>query len=263
MREFAAESGSETIDVAALVERFTRDGYVLLPGVVDAARVEAMRTTLDALRAQIGSPPVYSREPVRTIPKTEISSTGLVFFELLGWAPHLAPMLLDPAPLAVVRAILGDDARMELVGAVMTDETRAFFEWHNHVGGPDDEQVRLRGGNGPSARRPQRLSYLVYLDDATDTNGPMLVLPGRPTDPTAPPFPTDQAHWPGEVTVTFAAGSVLLIDETTWHAVPQRHDVGPRRWVGAYFAAGYLPHSEMVDGSLAAIDDPLVRSVVR
>lgn len=247
---------------AALAARFAEVGCVVLPDIVDAARVEAMRAALDAAREQIGNPPLYAREPVRTTPKTEISSTGLVFFELLGWAPHLAPMLLDPWALQVVRAILGDAARMELVGGVMTDHTRPFFEWHNHVGGPDDEAIRTQGGGVPTSTRPQRLSYLIYLDDVTEANGPMLVLPGRPTDAFEAPEPRDRPRWQGDMVVTLDAGSVLLIDETTWHAVPQRRDPGPRRWVGAYFAAGHVPPAEFLDSTLPDIDEPLIRSVV-
>jgi hypothetical protein len=221
-----------------------------------------MREALSSIRAEIGSPPMFSKEPVREVPNTEIAGTGLVFFELLGWRPAVEPVLMNADAVAVVREILGEGARIELVGGVMTDESRPFFEWHNHVGGPDDEAIRQRGGVGQSATRPQRLSYLIYLDDVTETDGPMLVLPGRPADSFNPPEPPERPRWSGDVVVTYPAGSVLLIDETTWHAVPQRTTPGLRRWVGAYFAAGHLPPSERVDSSLAHVRDPLVRSLV-
>jgi hypothetical protein len=243
-------------------EQFLRDGYTLLPGLYDAATVQALRDALTDLHAEVGHLPLYAREPIRDTPHTEISSTGLVFFHLLGWRPGLAPLLMHPTALQVVRDILGLQPRIELVGAVMTDHTRPFFEWHNHVGGPDDEDIRVSGEVRPTSMRPQRLSYLIYLDEATIDDGPLLVLPGRPTDTRHAPEPRDRIRWQGDVAVTWPAGSVLLIDETTWHAVPQRTHPGLRRWVGAYFAAADVPHSQRLDESLRQVTDPVLRELI-
>ncbi len=252
------EEGSARLTDA---EKYLRDGYVVLHDLYDAATMATMRDALDELRSRIGNPKMFARDPIRDVPNTEISGTGLVFYELLGWCPELANLLFRPRGVEVVRQILGDDARLELVGAVMTDHTRPFFEWHNHVGGPDDEAVR-RGlvPAPPRSRRPERLSYLIYLDDVTPTDGPMLILPGRPADPSSAPEPRDRQRWQGDVAETWRAGSVLLIDETTWHAVPQRTTPGMRRWVGTYFAAGHVGAAERVDASLASVTEPLVRA---
>jgi hypothetical protein len=242
--------------------QFLRDGYALLPALVDPATVATLRETLASLHAEVGHLPLYAREPIRDTPQTEISSTGLVFFHLLGWRPQLAPLLLHPQALAVVREVLGDSPRIELVGAVMTDHTRPFFEWHNHVGGPDDEDIRSSGTVRATSARPQRLSYLLYLDEATPQDGPLRVLPGRPADPRTAPHPRTQTCWPGDVALTWPPGSVLLIDETTWHAVPQRHTAGWRRWIGAYFAARHVPPAQRLDPSLATVSDPVWRELV-
>lgn len=240
-------------------QQLCRDGYVVLPALYAPDRLTVFRDALESIRAELGDPPLYARTPLRPVPNMEISSTGLVFLELLGWRPELAPLLLHEGALGVVREVLGASARLELVGGVMTDETRPFFEWHNHVGGPDDEAVRLRGASGSSSPTPSRLSYLVYLEDVTEETGPLLFHPERTSEP---PEPRDRARWCGDVVVTLPAGSVVLIEEHTWHAVPQRSTPGRRHWVGAYFAAAHLPPPTRRDSSLLHVGDALVRSLV-
>ena len=238
-------------------------GFALLEGVYDAATCALLKDALDGLRAGLGDPPLYAKDPIYPAPKSEISTTGLVFYELFGWRPDLAGRVFDPVGLGAIRAILGEGLHLELVGGVISDEGRPYFEWHTHLGGIDDERWR-HAHRFPRYARSHRVQYLLYPEAVTEATGPLLVHPRRVGDPTEPPHPIDQTRWPGDVKLTFPAGSVLLLEQCVWHAVLPRQAPGLRYFVGGYFASAEAPPTELVDESLQTLqtDDPLLSSVL-
>ncbi|HJL19315.1 MAG TPA: phytanoyl-CoA dioxygenase family protein [Sandaracinaceae bacterium LLY-WYZ-13_1] len=240
-------------------------GYLVLEGLYDEAERASLRRTLDELTEAVGEPKMWSKQPERPFDGMEISTTGLVFYELLGWRPDVAPTLLKPEAVSVVREVLGDDAHVELVGGVVTDETRPFYEWHNHIGGIDDEAIRHGGGAPARFPSPQRITHIVYLDGLSEDTGPLLVYPRAATDPTAPPHPIAQERWEGAVRVTCPPGSVVLLEQCTWHAAAPRATPGRRHFVGCHFASADAPPTDLVDASLARLEDPppLLRGLLR
>lgn len=238
-------------------------GSAVMPGLYPATRVERLRASLLALYERLGEPPLYAREPVWLTGDLEVSSTGLVVHKLLGFDPSLHRDILEPDLVAVVRRALGEDMRLEFVGAVIADRTRPFFAWHNHVGGIDDEAFRRRGLRPPIAR-PERVAALVYLDEIGPDSGQLLIWPHRLDGSAAPPLPIDLSEWPGQHAVRGPAGTVALLDQCAWHAVRPRTVAGLRLFVGLWFAAADARPAERVDESLRALADvdPLLRSLL-
>ncbi len=206
-------------------------GWALLPPIHSQDDLRSFTETLDALRARFGAAVLHRDEPQWPAEGVEIARPGLALYRLLELAPELEPRLFPEALRAAVHEALGDEPRIEMVGAVTSDETRPFTEWETHLGGPRDAQWR-REGRRPRKVRIERVVVLVFLEEL----GPWRVLPRRIGDPPDPPRAIHELDWPGAVTLTGPPGSVLILDESTWHCVPPRGTPGIRRFVGAYFA---------------------------
>ncbi|AKF03216.1 phytanoyl-CoA dioxygenase family protein [Sandaracinus amylolyticus] len=242
-------------DLEPLSAQLVRDGVAILPALYPPATVARLRQTIAAVHAELGAPALYSRVPQWPRSTVEISGTGLVLHQLLGHAPALRRGLLDPRAVAVLRGALGDDMRLELVAALLCDHTRPFFEWHNHVGGIDDERFR-RLGLRPAIERPERVAMLVYLDEMCVENGQLLIHPRRVSGASGPPHDRAARAWEGQLAVDAPAGTVVLMDQCCWHAVlPCAPRATPRMFVGLWFAAADAPRAHTTDTSLRRLHD--------
>lgn len=252
------------LDPTSLSRQLIEDSYAVLPGLYDAAKVSRVRSRLEALVAEIDPPQMYSKEPQWLGDNIEISATGLVLHKLLGFAPELHRDLLDPVAVDIARRALGPDMYLEFVGAIAVDHTRPFFAWHNHVGGIDDEKYRRLGAHDP-IEAIERVAMIVYLDTMAPGTGQFMLHPHRVNGAMPPPAPRDEPNWEGRLVVEGPPGTVVMIDQTTWHAALPRTVEGELRYfMGVWFASGSAPASDRVDETLARIEqpDPLLRAVL-
>src|ERR1700722_17598712 len=156
------------------VRALRETGYTVIERAYDEAALARLASTMTRLHAEMGHPSCYSREPKAIGPEVELSTTGLVFYKFIKRCPENADLVVHPDVVATVRGFLGDAMGLEVAGAVIADSHRPFFEWHTHIGGPDDSRYR-REKIFPRFERSQRVMTLLYLDDLDDDNGPMLV----------------------------------------------------------------------------------------
>ena len=251
-------------EIEALSRQLIDDSYAIIPGMYGRDKVERIRSALARIYARLDAPPMWSKAPVWIGDNLEVSGTGLVIHKLLSFDPDLHPDMLDPQVVELVRRALGEDMHLEFAGAVITDHTRPFFKWHNHVGGIDDERYR-RLGLRPPIESLERVAMIVYLDEMGPNTGQLLIHPRRVSGASPPPGDVQTEHWDGELGVVGPPGTVVLIDQTTWHAaLPRTVDSDRRYFFGLWFAASCVPKSERVDESLYAIEspDPLLRSLL-
>jgi hypothetical protein len=254
----------ENAEIEALASQLVERSYAVVPGRYDANKVARLRTGLLDIYGRLEAPPLWSQEPRVLGENLELSGTGLVIHKLLSFNPELHRDLLEPDIVEIIRDVLGPDMHLEFAGAVITNYTRPFFKWHNHVGGIEDEKYR-RLGLRPAIERPERVAMIVYLDEMGPETGQLLIHPRRVSGASGPPGPVDQPRWDEQVEVTGPAGTVVMIDQTTWHAaLPRTVDQELRLFFGLWFAAACVPKTERVDESLFSIDspDPLLRSVL-
>jgi len=250
--------------VQALSRQLIDDSYAVVPGMYGRAKVGRIRSALAQIYARLDAPPMWSKRPEWIRENIEVSGTGLVLHKLLSFDPCLHRDILDPQIVAIVRRALGEDMHLEFAGAVITDSTRPFFKWHNHVGGIDDERYR-RLGLRPRIESIERVAMLVYLDEMGPDSGQLLLHPHRISGDSPPPGDPQAEHWDGELAVVGPAGTVVMIDQTTWHAaLPRTVDSDPRYFFGLWFAASSVPKSERVDESLYTVESPnqLLRSLL-
>ena len=254
----------DATEIEALSAQLIAHSYAVLPGHYAAVKVARMRATLEGIYRRLDTPPLWSQAPRWINEDLEVSGTGLVVHKLLKLYPELHRDLLEPDVVEVVRGALGHDMHLEFIGAVITDRSRPFFKWHNHVGGIEDEKYR-RLGLRPPIERPERVAMIIYLDEMGPDTGQLLIHPRRVSGASGPPQGVEAQQWDEQIAVAGAPGTVVMIDQTTWHAaLPRTVDGELRIFIGLWFAAACVGETERVDESLLDVDspDPLLRSVL-
>jgi hypothetical protein len=213
-----------------------QQGYALWPRDPLEAGVAVLRKAVLALAEAARPPVLYASPNVVLGPHALVTSIGLVLLNLLQERPDLAPLLLPPALVRAITQQLGPGAKVEVCGAVVSDQTRPFFPWHTHIDGVDEGE-RARSGHWPAVDKRRRILTLLYLDDVEEDGGPLLVLPRHLGDPTGPVAPLRQTQWPGQLVLLPKAGTLVALDECTWHAVLPIQRQGQRVFVAVYFVA--------------------------
>ena len=224
-------------------------GYAVFPDACAPSGVATLVEAIEGIVREVAPPALYAPATVRLRDDVSITPTGLAISRVLGRRPDLAPLVLAPVVIDAIREVLGTDMRLELVGAVVSDASRPFFRWHTHIDG-EEEGSRYRGGTWPVVEEANRVLTLLYLCDLDDESGPLLVLPRKVGDPTAPPASIDVAPWPGQVEVRARAGTLVALEQCTWHAAYSKKSAGRRMFVGCYFAAADAPVPGWADASL-------------
>jgi hypothetical protein len=228
------------MDVADHTQELIERGYTVFERVYDPEWVAAIRADIDSIHAALGRPSCHAAETVELAPGISLCAAGLAVHRLLDTRPRWASDLVKPQVIAALRGALGQDMVAEVAGCVVSDRSRPFFGWHTHIGGNDDGTYRQTGintGIWPQVNTPQRVMTLTYLQDLGDDNGPLLVYPRKLGDTIAPPHDPDDLSWDGQVELRLPAGSLAVVDECTWHAIPPTHEDALRMFVGVAYAA--------------------------
>jgi ectoine hydroxylase-related dioxygenase (phytanoyl-CoA dioxygenase family) len=249
-----------TEDVAAILHA---QGYFVLEDAFSAADVESFRAPLARKYAALGEPKTWSNPPLVPAEDVEISIVGLVLYKLGRQCPEIVPRLITPEVVDVARQVLGDDMHLEFAAAVLNHDDRPFFHWHMHVGGVDNPSIR-HTGKYPRFQRCERLTTLLYLDDLTDESGTLLVLPRRIDEPTAPPFDTEREPWEGQVELRCRRGTVVFLEQCTWHAARPKRSPGLRAFIACYFTSSRAAATVSSDDSLAPLagQSPLLAALL-
>lgn len=245
------------------IDQIRERGYAVLEGLFGPDDVAFFRDEIAKAYAAIGSPKTFARPPLEPAKGVEISVVGLVFHRLGVHVPSIAPKVLAPAVLDVARGVLGDDMHLEYTCAVVNADDRPFFKWHAHIGGVDNERYR-KNSIFPRFEQSERLTMLLYLDDLTDETGTLLVHPRRIEDPTEPPYDPLLENWEGQVEMRCRKGTVVLMDQCTWHAARGKHTPGLRVFVACYFTSSRAAKTSWTDDSLSqwATENALLAAVL-
>ena len=252
-RSDAAPTAPARSDATAQATSLFERGYAVFEHLRAPHEVARLRAALDAARARLDPPALYAPESRPLDDDAFLTTSGLALPRFLPRHPALFPLVLDPRLLAALRQLLGP-LRLELAGGMISDPSRPFFRWHTHIDG-EDEGERVRRQAWPAQRAPRRVLAILYLDDLDADGGPLLVHPRRVGDPAAPPHPIDDDDWPGQVELQPRAGTLVALEQHTWHAVRRQLRPGPRRFLGCYLAAADAPpapwaHPDLADALL-------------
>jgi ectoine hydroxylase-related dioxygenase (phytanoyl-CoA dioxygenase family) len=256
------------MDAAEHSRELLERGYTVFESLYEPEWVARILAEITDIHTELGHPRCWSPTAQELRPGINLCAAGLAVRRLVRMRPHLAASIIRPAVVAVLRDVLGHDMVLEIAGCVVSDSSRPFFGWHMHVGGVDDGEYR-KSGNWPTVGKAmQRVMTLTYLQDLNDDNGPMLIFPRKLGEPTAPPQDLDALDWAGQVELRVPAGSLVVVDESTWHAVRPKRDAGLRVFVGLGYAAREAPIGGWADDEVGELGDlpqasELLRSLMR
>jgi hypothetical protein len=195
---------TRTVEVLATADelaQFNRDGYLLRERLLPQETIDELRSALDETVAQ--------DQRLETGNK---SFGGTFIRHLIDKHPSFLGLLHFAPTLSIARAMFGPYVQIRgTTGRVCyPDDPNQETEWHFHQ--------RLIPDPIPAwFVRPQTLDVLIYLDDITDLNGPLCVIPGshqwierdQPTN--------DFADHPDQVVLRLPAGSAVLTHGALWH----------------------------------------------
>lgn len=207
-----------TIEVHATPEELTQlreEGYLLRERLFSPEQVER-------LRAALGE--VAEREfpgGVEGLAEWQ-RRDGLYLRHLMDKHPAFLELFRFQPTLSVARAMLGPQVQVQPLTARISfpDEAHVGTTWHFH-------QRVIPDPIPPFFTRPHVLDCLIYLDDVTDENGPLSVVPGthhRIEEDLDDSYDT----LPGMVTLRPPAGSAVMLHGAVWH---RAHPTTPR-WDG-------------------------------
>ena len=251
------------MDPSARAQQILERGYTVFENYRDDAWVDAVRAEILADYESLGSPPLWTRDSQQLREDVIVCMAGLCVHGLLPRYPERGKSLLQGDVVETFRKVLGDDMHMEVAGWVISDKRRPFFGWHIHADGQDDS-YHLKRGFWPKIDTAQRMMALLYLDDLGEDRGTLLVHPHRMGDPLDPPHDPSWERWEGQVELPLKRGTLIAIEQCTWHAVRQQMVEGPRMWICCTFAARQAPACNWFDKRLASYqtDDALLQSVM-
>jgi ectoine hydroxylase-related dioxygenase (phytanoyl-CoA dioxygenase family) len=194
--------------VPAASEQLERDGWAVLPEVLDAGEIATLRTEIDAVFAQ--QAPERSRDD-----RAEFR------YEMLNRSAACQEVVGHPRILEVVEPLLGEDCHVIANTAWRNPPEFGGSMWHCDA--------------GPHVPRPEgvpwddRIPYPVFavathilLQDCAEEDGPTAIVPGSHRSGRLAPFDRlkdDELTYDGRppVHVTARAGDVALFVSDAWH----------------------------------------------
>ena len=191
-----------------LLQRLQSDGYLILPSLLPAARVRAIREAL--------APWLQGDKPGRNDFEGFRSER---VYALLAKSPVFAELVAHELVLAVCDAVLGPNFMLSACLAINTDPGETVQPLHF-----DDSFYRV-----PRPRPPYGVSAFWTIDDFTPDNGPTEIIPGShlwgDDSPVGTALQTvfaqggvsDPENHPDLQPVIMPAGSLMLAMGTLWH----------------------------------------------
>lgn len=194
---------------------------------------------------------------------------GFVMHPLLASAPEMARFFSRPRVLSLLAELFGEQPRLVHNGGLWSDSSRHFTPWHYHRSSQDEALVWDLG----RSERPERITRVlanVYVDGSTPELGELLVSPRGVGDTLAPPELGRDHEWKRQEVVRCPPGSVVIFDQSLFHAARPARTDAPRRIFGGHYQGWSepQPHREDNAGDLPEIAaalaaDPALRALVR
>jgi ectoine hydroxylase-related dioxygenase (phytanoyl-CoA dioxygenase family) len=196
-------------------------GFVLFPALLSAAQVARFNERIEELFQLEGgnAGSEFKTEPgARRI--ANAVDKGRIFEEVIG----------TPEVLAAVEAVLGPDFKLSSLNIRSANP-------HNGLAQP----IHVDGGALPDELGFSVCNSVWMLDDFTEHNGALRVVPGSHTWRRAP---EPGAQPDGEILVTGKAGDVVVMNAHLWHGGSENFTDRQRRAMHVYYTRGDKPQQQ-------------------
>lgn len=202
---------------------FTADGYLVRERLFAGDQLARLRAATDEVAAAEHKEGTSGSRRFGGLFLRHLMDKHPAFLELLAFQPLLS----------VARAQLGPQVQVRGLSARISypDQSHQETHWHFH-------QRLIPDPIPPFFSQPQTIDALIYLDDVTDANGPLAVVPGshRRLDEDLPA--EDYGDRPDQVVLHPPAGSCVMCHGALWHrALPN----GPEGTIRRLLLLGYGP----------------------
>ncbi len=201
---------------------FQQWGYLVVDDAISAEQVGVLRTALDATFARSGEQFIH---------------------QLLECDEAFAFLLDNPPVLSRMKAILGQCVQLHSATARVVLPGEKDQNWHRDVPWP----VAPEGT--PYGAIPGQINCGYYLDQLSEENGPIVVVPGSQRVPFRPPV--CHAPFPEEVRVLAKPGQAILFDGCLYHRGAANQSEAPRRACLMCYQPAWMKSREPFDGPFA------------
>jgi len=204
---------------AAAIERhreaIERDGYTIVPDVIEPALVRDLRDTIRAIEK--ASPNHVQGSILRTL--------GLLCLDPIFQQPPVHPSVLP-----LVQAVLGNGCLLTLFDSLDVMPGRNEQPLHN-----DDALMPL-----VRPHQPLVCTAMWALTDFTEQNGATRVVRGSQLRSDVPDYRKHQGDYETDC-MEMTAGSVLLLDGAVWHTSGENRSEGEwRLGMQVSYCAGFV-----------------------
>lgn len=207
--------------LAAVKERFERDGFVVLERLIPPGEVAALRDALLRVEAEHGfGYAKTSFEGYRTV-----RINNLLVYDELFWQVPLQPVVLQLAEAILDRELLLSSLCTLTLGPGQDEQPL-----HE-----DTQQIPL-----PRPRPTLAVNAVWALSDFTEENGATRIVPGSHRFDGPPPYGSEAPTVPA----TMPAGSVMLFDSALWHKGGANRTDARRFAISCYYCAGWMRQQE-------------------
>jgi hypothetical protein len=228
------DKGFPDRDVEALatpeeIQAFAKDGYMVRERLLPMSEVERLRDAFDSIIPMDQRPEKGGGR----------NFGGIFIRHMMDRHPAFLEFLKFPPTLSIARAVFGSYVNLRgFTGRVcFPDDPGQETEWHFH-------QRVIPDPLPPFFMRPQTIDVLLYLDDITDANGPLQVVPGSHLRIETDLQKNDFEEKPGQVTFTLPAGSAVFAHGSLWHrSLPTQPGCTMRRLLLFGYGPGWMKPS--------------------
>ena len=197
----------------AQIQQFADEGYFVRERMIDSELLENLRNAVDDIE---------NEERDKQNKGGQGGFGGLFVRNLLDRHPAFLEMLNYEPTLSVARALLGPQVQVHaFVMRVAYPGEGQQVEWHFH-------QRVVPEPIPPFFNRPVVVDNLIYLDDTTLDNGPLVVLP-RTHLHDNDLYSGDYGDKDGQIVLNLPAGSCVTSHSSLWHRAMMTQPTGTRR----------------------------------
>ncbi|MEJ3744356.1 phytanoyl-CoA dioxygenase family protein [Actinomycetes bacterium KLBMP 9797] len=214
--------------------QFERDGYLIVPGVLDAGEVAHYAAAIDRVYAQHAP-----------------DGGALHLLNAVGSCPDLAPLIDHPKVFGLVWSMLGWNVHIYHshldVHPTVPVERKFRFEWHQD-GGRQNRELET----DPRPRLSVKFAYWLS-DVSVPGRGNFKVVPGSHLTNWIQGPPRRDVPWPdpeGAIEVTANPGDVVFFDRRIWHARSDNNSPVTRKAVFFGYTYRWIQQREVLTADL-------------